>query len=169
MPENGQVIDPVGGPAYRLVADDLRRKIAAGELPLGSAIPSTAQLSDLYGVSITVVRAAVALLRGDGLVVGHPGKGVFVSSTPDALAERATTVDDLAAQLAGLRADLDQVVSARADDAAGLAALREQVSALQAQVADLSARLGASSGSSLPRVAEGSGRDLGGDQSPRLP
>ena len=82
MPENGRVIDPVGGPAYRLVADDLRRKIAAGELPLGSAIPSTAQLGELYGVSTTVVRAAVAQLRDEGLVVGHPGKGVFVSSTP---------------------------------------------------------------------------------------
>ena len=30
---------------------DLRQKIAAGELPVGSAIPSTAQLGELYGVS----------------------------------------------------------------------------------------------------------------------
>jgi GntR family transcriptional regulator len=168
MPENGQVIDPVGGPAYRLVANDLRQRIAAGELPLGSAIPSTAQLGELYGVSTTVVRAAVAQLRGDGLVVGHPGKGVFVSSTPDALAERTTTVDDLATQLAALRAELGRVVSARADNAAELAALREQVSALQVQVDEVSARLEASSHSPLLR-AEGGGRDLAGDQPPPLP
>ncbi|HUY50583.1 MAG TPA: GntR family transcriptional regulator [Streptosporangiaceae bacterium] len=163
------MIDPVGGPAYRRVADDLRRKIASGELPLGSAIPSTAQLSEIYGVSTTVVRAAVAQLRGDGLVVGHPGKGVFVSSTPDALAERTTTVDDLAAQLAGLRTELDQVVSARADDAAELAALREQVSVLRSLIADLSARLGTSPGSPLPPDAQGGGRGLSGDQSSASP
>ena len=162
MPDNGLVIEPVGGPAYQQVAGDLRRKIAAGELPVGSAIPSTAQLSELYGVSVTVVRAAVAQLRGDGLVVGHTGKGVFVTATPDALAERTATVADLATQLAGLRAELDQVASARADDAAELAALREQVSALRAQVADLAARLGASPGSPLPPDAEGGGRGLGG-------
>ena len=163
------MIDPVGGPAYRLVANDLRRKIAAGELPVGSAIPSTAQLGELYGVSTTVVRAAVAQLRDEGLVVGHPGKGVFVSSTPDALAEHTTTVDDLAAQVAGLRAELGRVVLARADDAAELAALREQVSALQVQVAGVSKRLGTTSGSPLPEVAKGGRRDLGGDESPPLP
>ena len=161
MPDNGQMIEPVGRPAYQRVAGDLRRRIAAGELPVGSAIPSTARLGELYGVSVTVVRAAVAQLRADGLVVGHVGKGVFVSATPDALAERATTVDDLAAQLAGLRAELDQVASARADDASELAALREQVGALRSLIADLSARLAPSSGSPLPPGAEGGGRGSG--------
>jgi len=162
MHENGLVIEPAGRPAYQQVADDLRRKIAAGELPVGSAIPSTARLSELYGVSVTVVRAAVAQLRGDGLVIGYTGKGVFVTATPDALAERTTTVDDLAAQLAALRAELGQVASARADDAAALAALREQVGALRSLITDLSARLGASSGSPLPPEAGGSGRGRDG-------
>ncbi len=161
MADNGLVNEPVGRPAYRQVADDLRRKIAAGEFPVGSAIPSTAQLSGLYGVSVTVVRAAVAQLRADGLVVGHTGKGVFVSATPDALAERTATVDDLATQFSGLRAELDRVVSARADDAAELTALREQVGVLRALIADLSARLGPSSGSPLPPDAEGRGAGLG--------
>ena len=169
MPDNGLMIEPVGRPAYQQVADDLRRKIATGELPVGSAIPSTAQLSQLYGVSITVVRAAVAQLRADGLVVGHTGKGVFVSATPDTVAERTATVDDLAAQLAGLRAELDQIVFARADDAAELAALREQVGVLRSLIADLSARSGASPGSPLPPDAEGGGRGLGGDQSSASP
>ena len=169
MPDNGLVIEPVGRPAYQRIAYDLRQKIAAGELPVGSAIPSTAQLGELYGVSTTVVRAAVARLRVDGLVVGHAGKGVFVSATPDALAERTVTVDDLATQLAGLRAELGQIVSARADDAAELAALRAQVSALRAQIADLSALLGAFSGPPLLPEAEERGRGLGGDESSASP
>lgn len=121
MQQNGQMTEPVGRPAYQQVADDLRQQIASGELPVGSAIPSTAKLSELYSVSVTVVRAAVTQLRTDGLVVGHPGKGVFVSSTPDAAAERTTTVHDLARQVA---------------------ALREQVAFLQTQVTDLYGKLG---------------------------
>jgi DNA-binding FadR family transcriptional regulator len=142
MPENGQVTEPVGRPVYQQVADDLRRKIAAAELPVGSAIPSTAQLCEMYGVSTTVVRAAVAKLREQGLVVGRAGKGVFVSSTPDSFAERAASATDLARQLGELRAELNQVKSAQQDEASGLATLREQVGVLQAQIADLYARLG---------------------------
>jgi DNA-binding GntR family transcriptional regulator len=104
MQENGQVAEPVAGSAYQRVAADLRRQIAAGELPVGSAIPSTTKLRDAYGVSTTVVRAAVAQLRQDGLVVGHSGKGVFVCASPDSLAERTATVDDLARQIGELRA-----------------------------------------------------------------
>lgn len=143
MQQNGRVTGAVGRPAYQQVADDLRRQIAAGELPVGSAIPSTAKLSERYGVSVTVVRAAVTQLRADGLVVGHPGKGVFVSSTPDAIAERTTTVADLARQVAELRAELRGAESARRDEAAAeLTALRRQLESLQAQVADVYQRLG---------------------------
>lgn len=142
MQQNGQVTGAVGRPAYQQVADDLRRQIAAGELPVGSAIPSTAKLSERYGVSVTVVRAAVTQLRADELVVGHPGKGVFVSSTPDAVAERTTTVHDLAGQVAELRAELRRAESSRYQEAAEVAALRQQIGGLQAQVADLYGKLG---------------------------
>ena len=143
MRENGQVAEPVGGPAYQQVARDLRERIASAEFPVGSAIPSTAKLREMYGVSITVVRAAVAELRADGLVTGYPGKGVFVSATPDALAGRAATVEDLARQVEELRAELRRAKSPRrSESAAEVAALREQVSLLQAQVSGLYAQLG---------------------------
>ena len=143
MAENGEVANPVGRPAYQRVANDLRRKIASAELPVGSAIPSTAQLSELYGVSTTVVRAAVAQLREHGLVVGHPGKGVFVSATPDSFAERTSDVTDLAKELGELRAELNEVKSSwQGESVAELAMLREQVGVLQTQLADLYARLG---------------------------
>ena len=135
--------EPVGGPAYQQVARDLRERIASAEFPVGSAIPSTAKLREMYGVSITVVRAAVAQLRADGLVTGYPGKGVFVSATPDALAGRAATVEDLARQVEEIRAELRRAKSPRrSESAAEVAALREQVSLLQAQVLGLYAQLG---------------------------
>jgi DNA-binding GntR family transcriptional regulator len=137
------VAEPIGGPAYQQVARDLRERIASAEFPVGSAIPSTAKLREMYGVSITVVRAAVAQLRADGLVTGYPGKGVFVSATPDALAGRAATVEDLARQVGELRAELRRAKSPRrSESAAEVAALREQVGLLQAQVLGLYAQLG---------------------------
>jgi DNA-binding FadR family transcriptional regulator len=140
--ENGAVSEPVGGPAYQQVARDLRRRIALAEFPVGSAIPSTARLRERYGVSVTVVRAAVAQLRADGLVTGHPGKGVFVSSTPDAAAERAATVEDLARQVEELRAELRRAVPGQGESAAEVVALRRQVGQLRAQVSDLYDKLG---------------------------
>ncbi|CUU57844.1 regulatory protein, gntR family [Parafrankia irregularis] len=73
-----------GQPAYRQVADDLRSKILGGVHPVGQSLPSTKQLMATYGVSSTVVRAAIGELRADGVVAGQPGKGVYVVKEPSA-------------------------------------------------------------------------------------
>ena len=164
MRETGHVAELVGGPEYLRVADDLRSRIASGDLPVGSAIPSTAKLCQGYGVSITVVRAAVAQLREAGLVVGHAGKGVFVSATPADISERTVSVDELARQVGALRAELGRVGSARNGEE--LAELREQVRLLQTQVADLYRQLGRPyPGAELPPESGRSGR-RGGDRPP---
>jgi GntR family transcriptional regulator len=135
----------IGRPAYQQVADDLRRRIAAAEVPVGSAIPSTAKLTRTYGVSSTVVRAAVSQLRADGLLVGQPGKGVFVRATPDGVAERVATIEDLAKQVQELRAELGRFEASRRDEVAGeIAELREQVRLIQAHLIDLYAQAGRS-------------------------
>jgi DNA-binding GntR family transcriptional regulator len=162
MRETGHVAELAGGPEYQRVADDLRSRIASGELPVGSAIPSTARLCEGYGVSITVVRAAVAQLREAGLVVGHAGKGVFVTATPGDISQRTVGVDDLARQVGELRAELARADSAR--NAAELAELREQVRLLQAEVAGLYRQLGRTNPvAGLPPEA-GRGGDAGGDR-----
>lgn len=135
--------ESVGRPAYQQVADDLRRRIASAEFPVGSAIPSTTKLTKTYGVSITVVRAAVTQLRVDGLLVGQPGKGVFVRATPDTVAERAATVDDLSKQVEDLRAELHRMESSRRDEVAEeLALLRRHLRLIQAHLMDLYAHFG---------------------------
>ncbi|GAA1394598.1 GntR family transcriptional regulator [Catellatospora coxensis] len=67
-----------GTPAFQQVAADIRNQISSGSLPAGAQLPSMAQLKELYSVSSTVVRDALAELRREGLVVGQQGKGVFV-------------------------------------------------------------------------------------------
>lgn len=71
-----------GQPAYLQLADDLRERIRSGALADGAALPSTAELITASGTSSTVVKNAVSLLRAEGYVVGHQGKGVFAQFPP---------------------------------------------------------------------------------------
>ncbi|MGH3615875.1 MAG: winged helix-turn-helix domain-containing protein [Pseudonocardia sp.] len=90
--------DVTGRPKYQHVADQLRRAISAGSYPVGSELPSTARLTESYGVSTTVVRAAVRELRDEGLVRGQPGKAVYVTAEPDGdLHDEASVADRLQA------------------------------------------------------------------------
>jgi len=61
---------------------DLLKRIEVGELRPGSQIPSTQELSDHYDLSLSTIHRAVARLREQGVLVGRPGRGVFVAESP---------------------------------------------------------------------------------------
>lgn len=65
-------------PGYRQVADDLRRRIAAGLIPPGALLPSESTLMQQHGVARGTVRDAVAQLRAEGLVITERGRGTYV-------------------------------------------------------------------------------------------
>jgi DNA-binding GntR family transcriptional regulator len=65
-------------PVYRQLARILRAQIQSGELPAGQALASEAALSQRFGVGRDAARDALALLRGEGLVVTTRGIGTFV-------------------------------------------------------------------------------------------
>jgi len=67
---------------YQRIADDLRTQILRGDLAQGSSLPSEATLVRQYGSSRGPVRQAINLLRSEGLVDGHQGRGVFVRRRP---------------------------------------------------------------------------------------
>ena len=69
-------------------ADQIREAIVSGELPLGSKL-SEQRLADIFGVSRSPVRDALAALQNEGLVVISAKRGSFVF-TPD-----LKEVDDL--------------------------------------------------------------------------
>jgi GntR family transcriptional regulator len=61
------------------LAAHIRSQIESGELSPGEKLPSTSQLCEIHGVSSIVVRNAMLTLKAEGLVVGVPGVGVFVT------------------------------------------------------------------------------------------
>lgn len=130
-------------PLYKQVADDLRRKIASGELAIGDEIPSTTRLAEQHGVSIGVVRTAVRLLQQEGLLRGQPGKGVYVRATPETAAEEAAALKSVGEQLAELRGEVRRLADQQPSEVIQkIDELQAQVGRLQADLRHLYDRLG---------------------------
>jgi GntR family transcriptional regulator len=67
---------------YVQLADKLAARIAAGEFPLGSRLPSEAALAEHYGVAKMTVRRAMEILRERGMVRTLHGRGSVVVGQP---------------------------------------------------------------------------------------
>ena len=63
------------------VAEKLTQKIRLDALAEGTRLPSEQSMAQLFGVSRTVVREAIALLKAEGLVSTRKGSGAFVCGT----------------------------------------------------------------------------------------
>jgi GntR family transcriptional regulator len=60
------------------LADILRERITSGQLRPGDRLPSERDLSQTYDVSLITARAAVTMLRNEGLAEVVRGRGVVV-------------------------------------------------------------------------------------------
>ena len=69
-------------PLWYQIAQQLRGRIAAGELPPGSRLPTDRQLAADLQVSVITVRQALAALVDERLIVRHRGRGSFVIGQP---------------------------------------------------------------------------------------
>jgi DNA-binding GntR family transcriptional regulator len=130
-----------GQPAYQQIAHDLRRKIADDVYPVGEPIPATNQLMSIYHGSITVVRAAIKELQAEGVLIGQPGKGVYVQRKPsdDELSRKA----DHHARLLELEAEVRELSQQLANHAAtDLTEIRRQIGVMQSQIMELYGRMG---------------------------
>jgi len=90
---------------YRIIADDLRDRIADREFHLGAVLPSEADLSATYEASRVTVRRALEALRADGLVESRQGFGWLVAADP--VCQDLTRLATLDGQLgaAGVRSE----------------------------------------------------------------
>lgn len=77
-------------PLYRMIAEDLRRKIESGELPRDAegrpdpkgALPTENELQKEFGASRNTIRQAIQFLSNLGLVETRAGQGTFVAEKP---------------------------------------------------------------------------------------
>ena len=70
--------------AYVQLASTLRRAIAAGKYPPGTATPSITTLSQEYGHARQTCSKALGVLVKEGLLIRYPGLGYHVTGKPGA-------------------------------------------------------------------------------------
>lgn len=132
--------------AHEVVADQIRRRIVAGELEEGQRLPPEDDLTAQFGVARTTLREALRVLESQGLlairrgrsggpVVTHPDLEPISMALATVLQLQGTTVGDLdaarrmiepqiAGQLARQRDEVDLAPLAEAIDVASEAAER---------------------------------------------
>jgi DNA-binding transcriptional regulator YhcF (GntR family) len=125
-------------PPYQQIASELRRTIHAGEIEPGNKLPSSRELATEYGVAAMTVHQAIRVLRDEGLVNSHQGRGVFVRTDRDDAEQ-----PDLPAQISDVQHRLSELTaSLPANVGSEISDLRRQVGLLQAQLIDLYAKTG---------------------------
>jgi GntR family transcriptional repressor for pyruvate dehydrogenase complex len=103
------------------VAHTLRTQIVAGDFAVGEKLPTETRMTEIFGVSRTVIREAVAVLQADGLVEARHGAGVFVLDHP------TRKIGAMGAEIGNKISQAINVLEVRMGieiESAGLAALR---------------------------------------------
>ncbi|MGW6541913.1 GntR family transcriptional regulator [Streptomyces massasporeus] len=67
-------------PVWPQVADELRRRLDAGQYPPGERFPAVVELAAELDVAPSTVQKAVAALRAEGRLFTILGRGSFVAS-----------------------------------------------------------------------------------------
>jgi len=96
-------------PLAEQVASQLRRRIAEGEFPVGTRLPTEMELVAELGVSRNSVREALRSLVHAGLLRARPGDGTYVTATSDLAPAVARRIElDRAADVAEVRLLLER-------------------------------------------------------------
>jgi DNA-binding FadR family transcriptional regulator len=82
------------------VATQIEEKIFAGELKIGTRLPSEMNLAKMFGVSRNVLREAVAIVREWGLLDVRNGRGIYIQKPAGSLLtdnfKRLAVLDEIA-------------------------------------------------------------------------
>ena len=110
-------------PVYEQIARQIRARIAAGELPAGTALPAVRTLASDLGVNLNTVARAYRLLEEQGFVVIRDRAGAVVAA-PAAAPDPAS--------LERLRQELSQVLLQLRQAGVTPAAIRSMVESVVA-------------------------------------
>jgi DNA-binding transcriptional regulator YhcF (GntR family) len=80
---------------YLAIAEELRGRIARGELPPGARVPSTRRLAADHGVAMATAAKALSLLSQEGVVRAEPRSGTVVAGREHRGGQRGLTREQL--------------------------------------------------------------------------
>lgn len=69
-------------PLYLQVIEQVKRRVAVGDLPPGSELPSIRELAAGLKVSVITIKRAYLELEREGVIVTRQGKGSIVAEKP---------------------------------------------------------------------------------------
>ncbi|HEY7189166.1 MAG TPA: GntR family transcriptional regulator [Vicinamibacterales bacterium] len=111
-----------GRPMYLQIMEQIRRRIAIGDLKAGDPLPSIRQLASDLQISVITVKRAYLELEREGVIATQHGKGSVVAATGDLntrlYEKELTTHLDEAARLAALLGLSSRELQRRAREAA---------------------------------------------------
>lgn len=81
-------------PPYLRIVDDVRRRIASGELRPGDQVPSARRIQRDWGVAIATATKVLATLRQEGLTTVRAGVGTVVAGAAEPLRRGRSSVPD---------------------------------------------------------------------------
>ncbi len=67
-------------PIYRQIADQVRRFVAAGQLPVGDGLPSVREMAEHHAVNPMTVSRAYSQLESEGVLERRRGVGMVVAA-----------------------------------------------------------------------------------------
>lgn len=94
---------------YLQVVDSIRAAVDSGGYAPGAKLPSYDALAEEFGVSVGVVKRAMAQLRGERVVVVRHGQGSYVRVDRASAPVESSDLDDLRGELARMGERLDAV------------------------------------------------------------
>lgn len=97
-----------GAPLYRQLMDVLSDAIGREVLPVGSALPTEAQLASRFGVSRITVREALQRLENEGVIRKQKAKNAIILAKPsaDASSWEINSIEDIVAAATGAELDI---------------------------------------------------------------
>ena len=123
-------------PAYKAVSAEIERSILSGQIPPGMPMPTEQSLAEQFGVNRSTVREAIRQIEQEGLLQRRQGRRLFVTlpglydlaprttrllllqqTTFQELWEVAVTLEPLAAGLAAVQANVEDIEELEANTA----------------------------------------------------
>lgn len=94
-------------PPFEQLRAQVARRVASGELPAGTRLPTVRAVAAELGLAVNTVAKAYRALEADGVVATEGRRGTFVASSggsarADAALDEATAAYVVAARRAGL-------------------------------------------------------------------